>query len=304
MFCNSFNSFNKGSIICIVVLIILVISIVAYFSLKICFSTYPKLKKILEKIKGNDLDFMNFGLWRDNPDTIADANTALCRLLIKNGEINKSKKVLDIGCGFGQQDLLWYKFSDVKQDIKIQGLDIEPVHIDAAKKLIEKNNLSDKIQFDIGNACSLGYKDETFDTVISLESAFHYEPRSTFFTEAARVLEPGGKLVIADIMLQNNCGLLGRYASYLAANFMHVPACNNQDIKTWIEQLERSGFNVKYEIITHDTFAPYFDHIVNKFKHDDFIIRWSWFFAINIWRFICKNSLPFDYVVAVCTKRS
>ena len=135
MFC---NSFNKGSIICIVVLIILVISIVAYFSLKVCFSTYPKLKKILEKIKGNDLDFMNFGLWRDNPDTIADANTALCKLLIKKGEINRSKKVLDIGCGFGQQDLLWYKFSDVKQDIKIQGLDIEPVHIDASKNLSKK----------------------------------------------------------------------------------------------------------------------------------------------------------------------
>ena len=89
MFC---YSFSKTFIASIVVLIVIIISVGAYFSLKICFSTYPRLKKILERIKGNDLDFMNFGLWRDNPDTIAEANTALCELLIRNGEINKSKK--------------------------------------------------------------------------------------------------------------------------------------------------------------------------------------------------------------------
>ena len=296
-------SFSKTFIICAAVAIIIIISIIAYFSLKVCFSTYPKLKKILEKIKGNDLDFMNFGLWRDNPRTIADANTALCNLLVKNGGINKSKNILDVGFGFGQQDLLWYNSSDVKNDLRIRGVDIEPVHIEEATKLIAKNHLSDKIKFELGDACHLKYNDETFDTVISLESAFHYQPRSTFFREAARVLEPGGKLVIGDIMLQHKCGFLAKYASYLAADFLHVPSCNNQDLDAWVEQLERSGFNVEYEVITRDTFVPYFDHIIKHFDHEDFIIRWCWFFAVNSWRFICKRSLPFDYVVAVCTKK-
>ena len=293
----------KSLIIIILIVIISFILVGSYLFFKVYFSTYPKLKKILEKIKGNDLDFMNFGLWRDNPKKMSDANTALCDLLIKNGRINESKKILDIGCGFGQQDLVWYSCNDDKKNVSIQAIDIQNVHVTEARKLIDENDLSDKIKFNVGDACDLAYKDNSFDTVISLESAFHYQPRSTFFKEAARVLEPGGKLVIGDIMLQHKCGMIGRYASYLAADFLNVPSCNNQDLVQWLEQLERSGFNIEYEKITHDTFVPYFDYIVHQFDHDDFIIRWGYYFAVSMWRLICRQCLPFDYVVAVCTKR-
>ena len=297
------NGPNKIFVVCIIVLILILLSTGAYFFFKKCFSKYPELKKILEKIKGNDLEFMNFGLWRDNPKNMSDANTALCQLLITNGKLNKSKKILDVGCGFGQQDLAWYDCNDDKENVSIQGVDIEEAHVKEARRLIKTHGLSDKIKFDLGNACKLIYEDDSFDTVISLESAFHYQPRVTFFEEAARVLQPGGKLVIGDIMMRRNCGFVGRCASYLAADFLNVPSCNNQELVEWLEQLERSGFNIEYEKITDDTFLPYFDYIVHQFDHSDFFIRWGFYFAVSMWRMICRRSLPFDYVVAVCTKR-
>lgn len=297
------NGPNKIFVVCIIVLILILLSTGAYFFFKKCFSKYPELKKILEKIKGNDLEFMNFGLWRDSPKKMSDANTSLCDLLIKNGNLSKSKKILDVGCGFGQQDLAWYHCNDDKETLTIQGIDIESVHVKEAQKLIETNGLSERIKFDIGNACKLIYEDDSFDTVISLESAFHYEPRVAFFEEAARVLEPGGKLVIGDIMMRPDCGLAGKLASYLAADFLSVPSCNNENMVEWLEQLERSGFNIEYEKITDETFLPYFDYIINEFNHNDFFVRWGYYFAVSIWRIICRRCLPFEYVIAVCTKR-
>ena len=130
------NDSNKTFIICIIVLILAFLFIGSYYFFKRCFSQYPELKKILEKIKGNDLDFMNFGLWRDNPKNMSDANTALCQLLIKNGKLNKSKKILDVGCGFGQQDLTWYDCNDDKENVSIQGIDIEEAHVKEAQRLM------------------------------------------------------------------------------------------------------------------------------------------------------------------------
>ena len=294
---------SRSSVIIVLVVMLILISLGSYYFFKVYFSTYPKLKKILEQIKGNDLDFMNFGFWRESPKKISDANTALCELLIKNGKLNESKKILDVGCGFGQQDLLWYNGSNNKESLSIDAIDIEDTHVIEARKLIEKNGLSDKIKFNVGNACCLEYEKESFDTVISLESAFHYEPRTKFFDEASRILMPGGKLVIGDIVMRHECGVLGKYASYVAADFLKVPSCNDQDLVQWLEQLERSGFNVEYEKITDDTFVPYFDYIVNEFDHESPIIRWGYYFAVSLWRLICRKCLPFDYVVAVCTKR-
>ena len=293
---------GPGTALALLGVLVVLASLGAYLLFKGYYSTYPKLKKILEQIRGNDTHFMNFGLWRDNPGSISEANTALCEFLVKKGGLSRSRKILDVGCGFGEQDLVWHECNDDKAGLSIQGLDIEKFHVQESRELIERHGLSDKIKFSTGDACDLAYGDESFDTVISLESAFHYQPRSAFFEEAARVLQPGGKLVIGDIVLRHDCGVVGRCASYLAADSMNAPPCNSQDLGEWVAQIERAGFKVEHERITDDTFVPYFDHIVHQFDHDDFIIRWAYHISVSAWAAVCRRSLPFDYVVAVCTK--
>ena len=115
-------------------------------------------------------------------------------------------------------------------------------------------------------------------------------------------MENGGKLVIADIIARKNCGIIGNCASYIAMDFINAPSCNNEDVTQWVQQLQDTGFTVNYELITDDTFVPYFDHIINEFDHNDIIIRWGYYLIVSLWRMICKQYLPFDYVVAVCTK--
>ena len=50
------------------------------------------------------------------------------------------------------------------------------------------------------NATELEFKAETFDNLICVEAAFHFNTREKFLGEAMRVLKPVGRLVLSDML--------------------------------------------------------------------------------------------------------
>jgi ubiquinone/menaquinone biosynthesis C-methylase UbiE len=103
--------------------------------------------------------------------------------------LKKKEKILDLACGYGR-----FTIPLAKQGYTIEGIDISPNLIEEAKKTAKKEKLS--IKFQIGDMRNLPYRNESFDSVICMWSAFIeiYKEKDQLraLSEMMRVLSKGG----------------------------------------------------------------------------------------------------------------
>ncbi len=103
------------------------------------------------------------------------------------------QQLLDVGCGIGGSSLyLANKFS-----AEVTGITLSAVQASRAKERAIDFGLEDKAQFQVANALSMPFADNSFDLVWSLESGEHMPDKAKFLAECYRVLKPGGKFIFA-----------------------------------------------------------------------------------------------------------
>lgn len=102
-------------------------------------------------------------------------------------------RILDVGCGTGY--LLRRLAGRYPEAAELTGIDAAPAMIEAASKAAADGRLS----FVTGTAEKLPYPAETFDLVISTTSFDHWADQQAGLMQCARVLAPGGCLVLADL---------------------------------------------------------------------------------------------------------
>jgi ubiquinone/menaquinone biosynthesis C-methylase UbiE len=110
--------------------------------------------------------------------------------------IQPGEQVLDVGCGTGTLAM------EVQQRVgatgRVVGVDPGPQQIARARSKAARRNLP--IDFQIGVIEQLAFPDQTFDVVLSTLMMHHLpaDLKRQGLAEIARVLKPGGRLVIAD----------------------------------------------------------------------------------------------------------
>lgn len=120
------------------------------------------------------------------------ATTALCdRLGITSGT-----EVLDIGCGIGGTARLLAS----THRCRVTGVDLVPDFVDVARSLTGWTGLSDLVSFEVASALELPLEDGSFDAATQLHVGMNIEDKGRLFAEMGRVLRPGGKLGVYDVL--------------------------------------------------------------------------------------------------------
>jgi ubiquinone/menaquinone biosynthesis C-methylase UbiE len=101
-------------------------------------------------------------------------------------------RVLDVGCGTGY--LLRLLARRYPEATELAGIDAARSMIDAAERAADEP----RIRLTVGVAERLPYPGGAFDLIVSTTSFDHWADQGAGLRECARVLAPGGHLVLAD----------------------------------------------------------------------------------------------------------
>jgi len=103
--------------------------------------------------------------------------------------------ILDIGSGPGY---LLIEIARSAPDLRIVGIDLSKALIKIARENAARANFSDRIQFTKGDGNRLGFKDNSFDMVISTGALHAWKNPIRVINECHRVLKAGGEAWILD----------------------------------------------------------------------------------------------------------
>jgi len=157
--------------------------------------------------------------------------------MLEAADLRGSERVLDVGCGAGHTALAF-----APDAAEVVALDLTEPMLEQGRQLARERGLTN-LRFERGDVESLPFADASFDRVTSRYSAHHYPAPERALAEIRRVLRPGGRFLLVDIVApETPTADTFLQAIELLRDPSHV---RDHRISEWVAMLEAAGFDAE-----------------------------------------------------------
>lgn len=195
--------------------------------------------------------YYNVGLWNAATRSLAQACADLVQRVAAPAQARdlcrREDIVLDIGCGLGASTA---ELAATFARSRVIGVNVSHAQVAHARQR------HPDLAFCAMDATRLGFADASVRCIASVEAAFHFRSRTDFLAEAWRVLQPGGMLLMSDMLFNP-----------LAAPPWWAPAENaRQDRVGYLRDCSAAGLVVEaMEDLTAATLEPFCEHLMRRY---------------------------------------
>ncbi|HET7901724.1 MAG TPA: class I SAM-dependent methyltransferase [Candidatus Nanopelagicales bacterium] len=174
-------------------------------------------------------------------------------------EIDSGSHVLDLGSGLGGPARTLVELAGCT----VTGVDLTPEFCEAATAMSQWTGLADRTSFQVGDATATGLPDASVDAAMTVHVAMNIPDKPALYAEAFRVLRPGGRFVVYDV-LQGEGGDV-RYpvpwANDASTSFLATPSQMRA-------MLPEAGFDVLAEVDSSDESLVWFQQVRARIERD------------------------------------
>jgi ubiquinone/menaquinone biosynthesis C-methylase UbiE len=157
-------------------------------------AAYDELVAFFSELLGEHL---HFGYWKSGDgSTLAEACLRLTDLLVGKLGVGPGDRVLDIGCGIGGPAIRLAQSTGTS----VIGVTNRPAQIEQAVQNAAEAGVGDRVGFQCADAMDLPFPDNSFNAAWMFESIMAMPDRLAALRQAARVLTPGSRLVLTDLL--------------------------------------------------------------------------------------------------------
>jgi 27-O-demethylrifamycin SV methyltransferase len=161
---------------------------------------YDRVHNAWELIMGEEF---HYGFFASADTPLEQATHALTGLMLERAAITAGNRVLDVGCGTGRQAC------DLAAGLgaSVLGITTSASGVGAGATLATDRGLGGA-RFEQRDGTDNGLDDASFDVVWVLESSHLMRDKTALLSECVRVLAPGGRIALCDIVRKRDIPFL------------------------------------------------------------------------------------------------
>ena len=145
---------------------------------------YDALDETYRRVWG---EHVHHGLWRNGGESPEEAARELTRHVAYHARIAPDQRVADVGCGYGASARLLA----AERGAQVTGFTLSAAQAAAGPP-------ARGVELLVRDWLDNGLPDASFDAAIAIESLSHMPDKPRAFAELARVVRPGGHVVVVD----------------------------------------------------------------------------------------------------------